>query len=212
MCVGHRECGPSREKSCLKRRSSSLCCVTCSETCFETGDLIPLCSFPPTLAFICCLPSTVLLSKNSIFIKKRKPPPFRGRVIKCMTTTSCFVQNKLYSTRNCVRNMGPVQMTVHTTTRSTPHDKINQPTVNTKFCRTPRSSTKLVIFFSCFASSQVSVVRWLLEHGADPNHVDKAGYTPLAWACRSGVFPTVEALVEAGADVMHRRPTLPGGR
>lgn len=59
---------------------------------------------------------------------------------------------------------------------------------------------------------QVAAVRWLLDNGANPNHVDKAGYTPLAWACRSGVFPAVVALVEAGADVMLRRPKLPGGR
>eukprot|EP00903_Cladosiphon_okamuranus_P010267 g9721.t1 len=58
---------------------------------------------------------------------------------------------------------------------------------------------------------QISAITWLLDHGANPNHVDKAGYTPLAWACRSGVYKAVVALVEAGADVMHRRPTLPGG-
>lgn len=55
------------------------------------------------------------------------------------------------------------------------------------------------------------MVKWLLDQGANPNHVDKAGYTPLVWACRSGVFPVVVLLVEAGADVMQRRPTLPGG-
>lgn len=59
---------------------------------------------------------------------------------------------------------------------------------------------------------QVAAVRWLLQQNANPNHADKAGYTPLAWACRSGVLPVVVALVEAGADIMQRRPTLPGGR
>ncbi|CBN74412.1 similar to ankyrin 2,3/unc44 [Ectocarpus siliculosus] len=58
---------------------------------------------------------------------------------------------------------------------------------------------------------QVAAIKWLLGQGANPNHVDKAGYTPLAWACRSGIFPAVVALVEAGADVMQRRPELPGG-
>ncbi|CAM9231246.1 unnamed protein product [Ectocarpus fasciculatus] len=58
---------------------------------------------------------------------------------------------------------------------------------------------------------QVAAIRWLLGQGANPNHVDKAGYTPLAWACRSGILPAVVALVEAGADVMQRRPELPGG-
>lgn len=61
-------------------------------------------------------------------------------------------------------------------------------------------------------AKQISAINWLLDHGANPNHVDKAGYTPLAWACRSGVYKAVVALVEAGADVMHRRPKLPGGR
>lgn len=55
-------------------------------------------------------------------------------------------------------------------------------------------------------------MQWLLEHGADVSCVDKAGFTPLAWACRSGIFPLVRVLVDAGADVMHRRPELPGGR
>ncbi|CAM9612425.1 unnamed protein product [Ectocarpus sp. 4 AP-2014] len=58
---------------------------------------------------------------------------------------------------------------------------------------------------------QVAAIKWLLGQGANPNHVDKAGYAPLAWACRSGLFPAVVALVEAGADVMQRRPELPGG-
>ncbi len=61
-------------------------------------------------------------------------------------------------------------------------------------------------------ASKIAAIEWLLDHGANPNHVDKAGYTPLAWACRSGLYKVVVALVEAGADVMHRRPKLPGGR
>ncbi|CAN0033829.1 unnamed protein product [Pylaiella littoralis] len=65
--------------------------------------------------------------------------------------------------------------------------------------------------FKLSLGQQVAAIRWLLDHGANPNHVDKAGYTPLAWACRSGVFQAVVALVEAGADVMQRRPKLPGG-
>lgn len=59
---------------------------------------------------------------------------------------------------------------------------------------------------------QVAAVKWLLQQNSNPKHVDKAGYTPLAWACRSGVLPVVVALVEAGADIMQRRPALPGGR
>lgn len=66
--------------------------------------------------------------------------------------------------------------------------------------------------FSRLPHVQVSAIRWLLEHGADPNQVDKAGFSPLAWACRSSIFPAVQALIDAGADVMHRRAKLPGGR
>ncbi|CAN0052660.1 unnamed protein product, partial [Hapterophycus canaliculatus] len=52
--------------------------------------------------------------------------------------------------------------------------------------------------------NKVAAVKWLLDQGANPNHVDKAGYSPLAWACRSGVRLVVQALVDAGADVMLR--------
>lgn len=85
--------------------------------------------------------------------------------------------------------------------------------------RTDYDSLIMVPYHSAYPSRlvlphfvrQMAAIRWLLDQGADPRHVDKAGYTPLAWACRSGVFPAVVALVDAGGDVMQRRPALPGG-
>ena len=46
---------------------------------------------------------------------------------------------------------------------------------------------------------QESVVRALLEEGADPNIADAEGHTPLAVARDQNQLPVVEALLQAGA-------------
>jgi ankyrin repeat protein len=46
-----------------------------------------------------------------------------------------------------------------------------------------------------------SVLRSLLEHGADINVQDKIGLTPLRWAIFNGALEVVRLLLEHGADV-----------
>ena len=47
----------------------------------------------------------------------------------------------------------------------------------------------------------VKAVRWLLEHGADPNSLDDVGRTPLSvCAERNTATAAIELLVSAGAD------------
>ena len=47
----------------------------------------------------------------------------------------------------------------------------------------------------------LSMVRWLLDHGADGNSVDDAGVTPLMTAASSAEAGLVELLLSQGADV-----------
>jgi ankyrin repeat protein len=51
---------------------------------------------------------------------------------------------------------------------------------------------------------------WLLEHGADPNHVDRDGWAPLHHAGAIGSTAAIRALVEAGAKAMQRLPPSRG--
>ena len=44
-------------------------------------------------------------------------------------------------------------------------------------------------------------VALLLEHKADPNHLDCYGQTPLFYAAKNGDVPLIKALVEAGGQV-----------
>jgi ankyrin repeat protein len=48
---------------------------------------------------------------------------------------------------------------------------------------------------------RVAVARFLLEAGADPNHADEDGNTPLMEAARGGLCDALELLLAAGADV-----------
>jgi len=51
----------------------------------------------------------------------------------------------------------------------------------------------------------VAMMRLLLEHGADPNCEDKAGWTPLVFVASSGQLPLVETLLSHPATDMHVR-------
>jgi ankyrin repeat protein len=51
----------------------------------------------------------------------------------------------------------------------------------------------------------VAMMRLLLEHGADPNCEDKAGWTPLVFVASSGQLPLVETLLTHPATDMHVR-------
>jgi ankyrin repeat protein len=54
------------------------------------------------------------------------------------------------------------------------------------------------------AGSHASIVRMVLEAGADPNARQRHGYTPLHSAAANADLESVEALLAAGADVMAR--------
>lgn len=49
--------------------------------------------------------------------------------------------------------------------------------------------------------SNAGLTKYLLEHGADVNHMAKDGKTPLMIACDEGSLEVVKLLVEAGADI-----------
>ncbi len=53
---------------------------------------------------------------------------------------------------------------------------------------------------SAAAGKHPSVVKLLLEHGADPNAAQDGGFTPLHSAAQNDDRESVEALLEAGAD------------
>jgi len=62
-------------------------------------------------------------------------------------------------------------------------------------CRTP-----LVWAITC-KGGLVNIVRYLLDHGANPNNVDKTGFTPLHEAAEIGHCEVVELLLSRGAYV-----------
>ena len=49
-------------------------------------------------------------------------------------------------------------------------------------------------------NGQVAIVHAYIERGADVNHVDKSGGTPLHWAAARGLGEIVELLIRHGAD------------
>lgn len=53
-----------------------------------------------------------------------------------------------------------------------------------------------------FVNKKNKMVRWFLRHGANVNHRDKGGYTPLDYACINNDLPIVKMLLEHGADTM----------
>ncbi len=53
-------------------------------------------------------------------------------------------------------------------------------------------------------------IAWLLEHGADPNHVSFNGWAGLHHAAASGHLDAVRLLLEGGAKAMLRLPPPPG--
>jgi ankyrin repeat protein len=46
--------------------------------------------------------------------------------------------------------------------------------------------TPLVYAIGCKKRGQVDIVRYLLDHGANPNNVDRTGFTPLHEATKIG--------------------------
>lgn len=56
----------------------------------------------------------------------------------------------------------------------------------------------------------IVAMRWLLDHGADPNRTDADGWAPLHFAAADGQLEAVVFLLAAGADPMRRLPPPPG--
>lgn len=57
------------------------------------------------------------------------------------------------------------------------------------------------LHYACRSGHHVTIVRLLIEAGADVNTKDRAGWTPLHYACRHGHADIVQLLLDAGADV-----------
>jgi uncharacterized protein len=51
------------------------------------------------------------------------------------------------------------------------------------------------------ASGHSEIVKWLLDHGAEPNYRYAAGYTPLLTAAANGHLEILKALLDHGADL-----------
>ena len=49
--------------------------------------------------------------------------------------------------------------------------------------------------------TNMQIIRYLVEHGADINKINKYGEVPLTYACRNGNILLVKCLVEHGADI-----------
>jgi ankyrin repeat protein len=61
--------------------------------------------------------------------------------------------------------------------------------------------------FYAIIAKRIKNIEILLEHGADPNHINSFLITPLILACEEGFFPAVRMLIEAGANI-DKRGTL----
>jgi ankyrin repeat protein len=51
----------------------------------------------------------------------------------------------------------------------------------------------------------INFVRYLVEHGADVNHIGNSGYTPLYLACCRGYRDIIKYLILQGADINYKR-------
>ena len=54
---------------------------------------------------------------------------------------------------------------------------------------------------------EVDIIRALLEAGGDVTAEDTHGYTPLGYACSSGIYENVELLLQSGADPLRGKTT-----
>lgn len=66
-----------------------------------------------------------------------------------------------------------------------------------------RIATQTLLFPACLTGS-LEKAQWLIDQGLDPDHRDKDGYSPLIYACLSGINANLELirfLIEMGADV-----------
>ncbi len=64
-----------------------------------------------------------------------------------------------------------------------------------------RNAVKVAPLHAAAAAKQTDLACDLLEHGADPNVRQQAGFTPLHEAARQGNFTLVDRLIAHGADV-----------
>jgi hypothetical protein len=56
------------------------------------------------------------------------------------------------------------------------------------------------LHYACFANSNIHLVRYLLERGADANAATESGYTPLHMCAFKGNYHGMQALLKEGAD------------
>ena len=68
-----------------------------------------------------------------------------------------------------------------------------------------RNSQRVMPLHSSVASHSLDITRVLLEHGADVNAVQQAGYTPLLEAAQAGELEILDLLLQYGADPLARR-------
>ncbi len=150
----------------------------CKEIMSPLLDAIPLYSSRPENA----------LAMLTLLLNASEPSPVRSKLI-----SSALIKAVMADNLGCVRFL--LDHGADANVRETVDSEMSRWALTDD----PKKKGRLVLFWALrqvFLQNRVEIVKALLEHGANPNAVDKSGKTALYWAAELGDKEIVTALLE----------------